>query len=980
MDNESVLNSIHIYYQNVRGLRTKVLEFSRNLLLCSYDVIILTETWLTDGILDSELFNEHYTVWRRDRNSDLTGQSRGGGVLIATRKDLKVSLQPSFNSSVEDLWVTLIVKLKRETIKLHICVLYLCKQGSKFSFSEQLTNYLTKLTNIVLDNSLDKFLLVGDFNLSGITWLPSNLGYFTPYNARSSDELLLVDEMHVHDFAQYNGITNKDDRILDLVFSNESLVVSKCVDPMVPIDPYHEALCITFKCIELVTLRTAPRTNYRFNKGDYLSINRELNNIDWCVEFQSRSLEGCTDYFYEIVNDLKERYVPSRVTGSDHYPVWYSAALKKAIKEKYKYKRKYSNYGNKSDLNSFNVLRDRVRVLETNCYNDYIDSLEISIGNDPKKFWSYVKSKSKCNSMPGSVSFNNVISSSAEGVCSAFSNYFQSTFLDCDISVNLTPRVADEHFTVTSHLNNIYLDQAEIHKLILNLDLSKSAGPDQLPARFIVGCSDGIVLPIYLLFKRSLHECTVPAIWKSAFITPVHKKGSKFEVTNYRPISKLCIFSKIFERVIYTQVYAALQNVFNSTQHGFLKNKSTVSNLVILNDYLTDAMHSGKQVDVIYTDYSKAFDKINHSILISKLQNVGICGDLLRWFISYLEKRSQAVVINNYISAWVPIPSGVPQGSLLGPLLFIIFINDITKCFQFSRLLCFADDMKIFMKVASINDAKLMQSDLDRLCHYCLLNKLDLNPTKCHVVTYTRKINQIAYKYKLNEHELIKLNSTRDLGIVHDSKLTFDEHVNSIVTKASKMLGFVMRNSQHFRKAKTIKILYCTFVRSHLEYASQVWNPRYNIYIERIERIQRKFIKYLCFKLNIAYNSNNYDNLCKKHHLLPLYLRREVSDIIYYLKIVKGLVDCPELLSKVGFNAQRISLRHRNLISLPLASTNYRQNSFFLRVGGDLNRLGRFLDIDPFYSSITGLRRQLSARFFVGDEGAEGAGPCAGDV
>lgn len=186
-------------------------------------------------------------------------------------------------------------------------------------------------------------------------------------------------------------------------------------------------------------------------------------------------------------------------------------------------------------------------------------------------------------------------------------------------------------------------------------------------------------------------------LWKSAFVSSVHKKGSRSEIVNYKPISKLCIIAKIFELIIYNQVYAALQNSFHPSQHGFLRGRSTVSNLVIFNDFLTEAMDNGHQVDVIQTDSNKAFDRIDHKLLLSKLSFICIRGDLIWLFSSYINNRSQTIVINNYISSWVFIPSGIPQGSLL----FLIFINDISSIIVYgkhnSNLLCFADDMK-FLK------------------------------------------------------------------------------------------------------------------------------------------------------------------------------------------------------------------------------------------------------------------------------------------
>ncbi|CAB3244683.1 unnamed protein product [Arctia plantaginis] len=196
-------------------------------------------------------------------------------------------------------------------------------------------------------------------------------------------------------------------------------------------------------------------------------------------------------------------------------------------------------------------------------------------------------------------------------------------------------------------------------------------------------------------------------------------------------------------------------------------------------------MDDGAQVDVIYTDYSKAFDKIDHSILKIKLFNSAIRGDLLRWFSSYLENRTQAVVVSNYISGWVSIPSGVLQGSLMGPLLFTIYVNDIDSCFQSSNLLCFADDMKIYSAISSANDVQALQSDLSRLDHYCQLNKLELNPVKCSVVTFGRKRSPILAPYELKGQVLPRRDGVRDLGVYHDAKLLFDVHIEQIIAKAS---------------------------------------------------------------------------------------------------------------------------------------------------------------------------------------------------
>lgn len=292
---------------------------------------------------------------------------------------------------------------------------------------------------------------------------------------------------------------------------------------------------------------------------------------------------------------------------------------------------------------------------------------------------------------------------------------------------------------------------------------------------------------------------------------------------------------------------------------------------------------------------------------------------------------------------------------------------NIDSCFHTSRLLCFADDMKIFATISSTQDAAALQSDLLRLESYCAANYLDLNPSKCSVVTFSRKRSIISYNYTLKDVSLKRDSSVRDLGVVHDSKLLFDAHIESIVAKAYRALGFVMRVSKDLKKVKTLKILYCTFVRSQLEYASQIWSPRYAVYINRIEQLQKKFLRYVCYRTNERYTSDNYIDLCKKHHLLPLVNRRDIADVIFLLKIASGTVDCPELLSKIALRPPCRNLRYNSLLFLPPASTNYRQNAFLWRASNNFNILCKDVDLDLFNTGCESARRLLSQRFFNGD-------------
>ncbi|VVC95924.1 unnamed protein product, partial [Leptidea sinapis] len=263
----------------------------------------------------------------------------GGGVLIATRKDLQARPQPAFCSSAEDLWITLAVKLasSNKYVNLHVCVVYICTQNLGNSFSLQLLNYLNNLNNIIAAHPDDKYLLVGDFNLSNIIWLPGPDGSLVPTNVSSDDEDLLTDKMTSLGLNQFNGVRNCFGRTLDLVLLNDSVQVADLShDPLVPIDNHHGALLIKIYFLVYKHLLTNPFTKTFFNKGDYTSINCELENTDWYYELNSRSIDDAVNYFYEVCSKVISEHIPSKIVSYGRFPKWYSSSLKKLIKEKHK--------------------------------------------------------------------------------------------------------------------------------------------------------------------------------------------------------------------------------------------------------------------------------------------------------------------------------------------------------------------------------------------------------------------------------------------------------------------------------------------------------------------------------------------------------------------------------------------------------------------------------------------------------------------
>lgn len=356
--------------------------------------------------------------------------------------------------------------------------------------------------------------------------------------------------------------------------------------------------------------------------------------------------------------------------------------------------------------------------------------------------------------------------------------------------------------------------------------------------------------------------------------------------------------------------------------------RSTCSNLVAYTSFISQSMQKRQQVDAIYTDLSAAFDKINHRIAFAKLERLGFCGSFLKWLCSYLSDREMCVKIGDVLSAVFAVFSGVPQGSHLGPIIYLLYMNDVhllLKCHKLS----YADDIKLFAVINSSNDALLLQDQLNIFAHWCDDNRMVLNASKCSVITFTRKRSTISFDYNLSNTSLSRSSSIKDLGVVLDCQLSFIEHISYTVSKASKVLGFVFRVAKHFRQVSCLKALYCSLVRSTLEYCSVVWAPFYQNGIERIEKVQRKFTRYALRHIPLVdpLNPPSYADRCNSLGLDLLSVRRDVAKAIFVSDLLKSSIDCPEILEQVNFYIQRRTIRSHQFIRIPRASTNYGRNA-----------------------------------------------------
>ncbi|CAF4755691.1 unnamed protein product [Pieris macdunnoughi] len=370
----------------------------------------------------------------------------------------------------------------------------------------------------------------------------------------------------------------------------------------------------------------------------------------------------------------------------------------------------------------------------------------------------------------------------------------------------------------------------------MNLNALNSLNAEK-GAIFIKKCAQTITEPLYIILNLSVNTFGIyPDVWKIAKIIPIHKSGSRLSIENYRPISILNTFSKVFEKIIYKAIHNIISNSLPDEQHGFINKRSTITNLTVFTNYVLQSMDGGAQVDVIYTDFEKAFDRVDHTILLHKLQLLGIRGDLHRWFCSYITNRRQAVAVGSARSDFVHISSGVPQGSILGPLLYNAYLYDINSSIKDSNYLMFADDKKIYLKINKEGDCQKIQADLNNLSNYYRQNRISVNTSKCVKITFTRKKNKIDFSYHINNKSVKEVDCVRDLGIWLDYKMTYNNHIDTIVDKAYKQLGVVRRVSEHFHDVDCMKVLYYTYVRSILEYGCSVWSPSYTVHKEKIEK------------------------------------------------------------------------------------------------------------------------------------------------
>ena len=768
----NIVMSLSCLYQNVRALNSKCHLFHNNCLSSSFDIIIISKTWLNESVKNSELFPSYYNVIRSDRNFSLINRSKCGGVLISLISNISYTTIDLSNI----IYLTPIIDITAcqcyfDNLSFIICAIYIPPD----IIVDDLHTFFEALEIVFLDK---RVLIFGDFNMPHL--------YDESYNCSKSD--ICRNFMNSLNLVQYNNVLNCKSNRLDLVFTNflHSISVDHSDFPLVPEDSYHPSLSINFNVVSNpinVNFPLASKTRYNFRRANFTQLYNDLCDIDWSSLNSIINVDTAVNKFYNILYSSFDKSVPQSTYSTSHYPPWFTKQIKYNLKTKEYFRKKWIKYSKMHYLIEFKRLRLLIKSQINEAYNSYITSVENNIKSNPPDFWKFAQIKQGTSRIPSKLRNSELVElNSPQDIVNAFASSF-SEYFSASSSYNNTTKKFSNHSSFKLNL----VTEDDIINILSTFKTKCTAGEDMVPSFLVKDACFILCKPLTLIINLCITSCTFPERWKRTRIIPIFKKGDKLNIQNYRPISILNNFAKVLEIVIYTSLYRNTSRIISVKQHGFMKGRSTTTNLASFSQCVAEMLDERSQIDVIYTDFSHAFDFVDHGILLSKISFYGACPDLVTLLNSYLNNRVCYVYYNGFSSFEFIATSGVPQGSNLGPLLFNLYINELLTLFS-CYTLAYADDLKIFAKINSIHDAQLLQNNIYILIDWCEINKLRLNVTKCCKMSFTRKLGTISFPYVMCGSTLRNVTSFKDLGVTFTSNFIFSDHINNTVREANKML------------------------------------------------------------------------------------------------------------------------------------------------------------------------------------------------
>ena len=806
---------------------------------------------------------------------------------------------------------------------------------------------LEKSINLVTDNGTKDrdILLAGDFNCPGINW--NNNTVSTDADDRPIQEAILDITSNAY-LTQVHDQPTRLSNTIDLVLtSNPTLMKSTRSIPGIS----DHNIVVTDFDIKPCVKKEKPRKFYKYKQANWENVQKDIEKTSEEIKelyLSGENVQTLWNHFKNSLNTSIHENIPTGTTKTLSRLPWINRPILRVLRRKKRYFRKAKTT---NDWNAYKKIQKHckkiIRQAEWKHINDTI--IKGMKENNTKPFWNFIKSKKKDNVGVSPLKAQGRLFSDSKTKAEILLRQFKSVFTQD----NDTPL---PDITQTSPIiNDIEITHIGIAKLLRDLKPHKAPGPDAIPNLVLKTCAESISKSLCTIYQSSVDSGSLPDDWLTANISSAFKKGDRHLAENYRPISLTSVPCKILEHILckHLMTHFDKHNLLTNLNHGFRSGYSCESQLLTTAQDLLNSFEDDKQVDIAILDFSKAFDTVPHRKLLHKLHHLGIQGPLHAWLKCFLSKRTMKVVLEGQHSETTTVDSGVPQGTVLGPLLFLCHINDLPKSVV-SKVRLFADDCLLYREINNAKDHVALQNDLKALEIWADTWGMRFNASKCNILSIKPKTH---YIYELNKTILKSVTSNPYLGILFTDNLKWGDHINNITKKANSTLGFLRRN---LGRCPTVckKNAYMSLVRSSLEYGSVVWDPYYQKDIDQLERVQRGAARFITGDYT-SRTPGSVKKLLKKLDFQTLQERRKQLRLVYFYKIVEGLVPaipCEKFLVREKTGRQIRSTQSKDFITQnpvenyvrnnnksfkikPCTVTEQYTNSFFIRTTIEWNHL-----------------------------------------
>lgn len=851
-------SSLSILHQNIRSIRFKIDYICNNFV--DFDILCFTETKLCCQIENESIFIDGYNVpYRKDNTSN------SGGLLIYVASHLHSNQLNDFNTLLpESIWI----QIRDQTKHYLICNVYR-KPNSAVEFWERLNVSIEKAFEISKN-----IILVGDINEDQLN----------PNNHKLKDILFLNDMSNVINTP--TRVCPTSNTLLDPIAIASS--IHCCNSGIFQTDKQisdHFATYAFFRA-DLPQNMQYKRLVWNYKRSDFELLNHKISNTDWSF-LHNGNINDSVNQFTEKFLDLAKSCIPTYLaTIRPKDKPWFNSELRRMSRKRDRQKHIALKTSKVVDWNHYRALRNRVNNMKKHAKELFFNNLEYNLNdmkyNNLRQYWKTIRllinNKPDNSTIPSLITETNTFVFSDVDKANVLNDYFASVSSVDDSQATLP------EFTLRTDqsLNEINILEQDVIDVLENLVINKAAGPDGISHKLLKETAKSISKPLTILFNKSIHSETYPSLWKKANVIPLFKKGDKSVPSNYRPVSLISCVGKVMERTVFKYIFNYLHanKLIFKNQSGFISGHSTVYQLIDIYNQMCKGFDEHKSTCLVFCDISKAFDRVWHKGLIFKLSQHGFSHSITNWISSYLSLRTQKVCVGGSFSQEKHIKAGVPQGSVLGPLLFLLYINDISDSLSSTTRL-FADDSSLAVSSDNNNIIEdTLNNDLNLLSNWAEKWLVKFNPLKTEVMycSLSKQIRNLPTLF-FQDTQLGFTDNHKHLGVTFSNDGSWHTHIANISNSASKILGS-MRFLKFKLKRKTLNQMYVSYLRPILEYASIVWDNCTLWEQNKLERIQYDAARIVTGLTR----STSTDNLVKEMGWVSLSKRRLFQKLILMYK------------------------------------------------------------------------------------------------